>query len=126
MHLRQFFSGINTPRNIFIAALAASDFALCVITIPITLVGILCRKWPFGTQTWLLCKLVRTWPAVNVSFSSYSIVLIAIDRYRFIVKPAEKQVSKDTILKQFLREPCLQGFVRKIIQGGGPAKSGLK
>ena len=87
------FSGMWTARNIFIATLAVADSSLCLFAMPMTLVGILTKYWPFGPQTWLLCKVVRSAPAVTIFFSSYTMVVIAIDRQRFIVHSTKRQVS---------------------------------
>ena len=87
------FSGMWTARNIFIATLAVADSSLCLFAMPMTLVGILTKYWPFGPQTWLLCKVVRSAPAVTIFFSSYTMVVIAIDRHRFIVHSTKRQVS---------------------------------
>ena len=88
-----FFSGMWTARNIFIATLAVADSSLCLFAMPMTLVGILTKYWPFGPQTWLLCKLARSTPAVTIFFSSYTMMVIAIDRQRFIVYSAKRQVK---------------------------------
>ena len=86
-------SGMWTARNIFIATLAVADSSLCLFAMPMTLVGVLTKYWPFGPQTWLLCKLARSTPAVTIFFSSYTMVVIAIDRQRFIVHSTRRQVS---------------------------------
>jgi len=85
--------GMWTARNIFIATLAVADSLLCLFAMPMTLVGILTKYWPFGPQTWLLCKVVRSAPAVTIFFSSYTMVVIAIDRQRFIVHSTKRQIS---------------------------------
>ena len=100
------FSGMWTARNIFIATLAVADSSLCLFAMPMTLVGILTKYWPFGPQTWLLCKVVRSAPAVTIFFSSYTMVVIAIDRQRFIVHSTKRQVSvkyKNLWIRELLR-----------------------
>ena len=87
------FSGMWTARNIFIATLAVADSSLCLFAMPMTLVGILTKYWPFGPQTWLLCKVVRSAPAVTIFFSSYTMVVIAIDRQQFIAHSTKRQES---------------------------------
>jgi len=84
---------MRTARNIFIATLAVGDSALCLLTMPMTLLGVLTKYWPFGPSTWILCKIVRTSPAITVFFSSYTMAIIAIDRHRFIVHSTKRQVS---------------------------------
>ena len=83
---------MRTARNIFIATLAVADSTLCLFTMPMTLMGILLKYWPFGTNSWILCKISRTSPAVTVFFSSYTMALIAVDRHRFIVHNTKRQV----------------------------------
>ena len=94
-HWTQFtISEMRTARNIFIATLAVADTSLCLFAMPMTLMGILKKYWPFGTDTWILCKISRTSPAVTVFFSSYTLAVIALDRHRFIVHSAKRQVSR--------------------------------
>ena len=88
---------MKTARNIFIATLAVADSTLCVLTMPMTLLGVLTKYWPFGTETEVLCTIVRTWPAINAFFSSYTMAVIAFDRHRFIVHSMKRQVR----LKRF-------------------------
>ena len=40
-----------------------------------------------------LCKLYGSFQSTCVFFSSFSTLLIAIDRYRFIMRPTQKQIS---------------------------------
>ena len=83
---------MRTARNTFIATLALADLTLCVFTTPMTLVDILTKYWPFGVESFVLCKVVRAALAVTVFFSSFTIAIIAIDRHRFIVTPGKRQV----------------------------------
>ena len=48
----------------------------------------------------ILCKIVRTSPPITVFFSSYTMAFIAIDRHRFIVHSAKRQVQ--SLLKIYL------------------------
>lgn len=84
----------GSARNIFIATLALADLQLCLFTMPMTLAGILTKYWPFGPESWFLCKLVQTVQAVTVFFSSFTIAVIAADRYQFIVRPEGTQVRR--------------------------------
>ena len=92
-------SEMRTARNIFIATLAVADSTLCVFTMPMTLLGVLTKYWPFGTETGVLCTIVRTWPAINAFFSSYTMAVIAFDRHRFIVHSSKRQVRTNLIMK---------------------------
>ena len=51
------------------------------------------QYWPLGKNMDYLCKLVGTTQASCVFFSSFSILLIAVDRYLFIVHPTATQIS---------------------------------
>ena len=82
-----------TTRNIFIANLAISDILLCTFTMPLTLVDLLSKYWTLGEHMEYLCKLIGTTQASCVFFSAFSIVLIAVDRFLFIVHPTRTQIS---------------------------------
>ena len=43
---------MRTARNIFIALLAVADLTICLLTMPMTMVGVLAKYWPFGPSTW--------------------------------------------------------------------------
>ena len=51
------------------------------------------QYWTLGKKMDYLCKLVGTTQASCVFFSSFSILLIAVDRYLFIVHPTATQIS---------------------------------
>ena len=60
-----------------------------------------------------LCKLVGTTQASCVFFSSFSILLIAVDRYMFIVHPTATQISTKQVagkVTQFLFNCCFPGI----------------
>ncbi|XP_059082512.1 neuropeptide F receptor-like [Tigriopus californicus] len=81
-----------TARNIFILNLAVSDIFLC-FTMTITAVDVLTKYWPFGSNTLFLCRAVKAFPCSAVYLSSITIVIIALDRYRFIVHSSAAQLS---------------------------------
>jgi hypothetical protein len=43
------------------------------------------------------CRLVKTLPCIAVFMSSLTIVVIALDRYLVICRPAHRQVSRDSV-----------------------------
>ena len=92
---------MRTARNIFIATLAVADLTLCLFTMPMTMLGILTKYWPFGPHTWLLCKVVRTSPAITVFFSAYTMTVIAVDRHRFIVHNDKRQVCTKYLVSTY-------------------------
>ncbi|XP_020716479.1 neuropeptide F receptor isoform X2 [Ceratitis capitata] len=83
---------MRTARNLFILNLAISDLLLCVITMPITLLEILSKYWPFGMIE-VLCKLVAMLQAVSIFVSTISITAIAFDRYQLIVYPTRESLQ---------------------------------
>ena len=82
-----------TPRNVFITILAVSDILLCTFSIPLTASDVLTKFWPFGPEMGILCKLIGTIQTSCVFFASFSILLVAVDRNRFIVHPTKFQLS---------------------------------
>ena len=82
-----------TPRNVFITTLAISDILLCTFTMPLTCIDVLGKYWPWGPEMSILCKMIGTIQASCVFFSSFSILLVALDRYRFILHPSQTQLS---------------------------------
>ena len=52
-----------------------------------------CQYWSLGQNMEYLCKLIGTTQASCVFFSAFSIVLIAVDRFIFIVHPTSTQIS---------------------------------
>ena len=73
----------KSPRNILIGTLATSDLLLCC-TMPLTAIDVLTKSWPFGKDSVILCKIVKSSSAVAVYLSSMVLILIAVDRYRII------------------------------------------
>ncbi|XP_023334629.1 neuropeptide F receptor [Eurytemora carolleeae] len=82
-----------TSRNIFVANLALSDILLCSFTMPLTLIDLVSKHWPMGPGQEVLCKMMGTSQSTCIFFSAFSIVLIAVDRYQFIVNSTEVQIS---------------------------------
>ena len=63
----------------------------------ITAIDVLSKYWPFGHDTLVLCKLVKSSPCFAVYLSSFTIVAIAVDRYWFIVKSDRQQLSTKAV-----------------------------
>ena len=98
-----------TPRNIFIGNLALSNLLLCVFTMPLTLADLLTNYWPLGPNMvrfaflcypkfihnvqGVVCKLMGSLQSSSVFFSSFSILLIAIDRYFLLLGTRKRQLS---------------------------------
>lgn len=60
---------------------------------PLTLVEILYKYFPFGTSE-LLCKLIATLQAISIFVSTISITAIALDRYQVIVYPTRDNLQR--------------------------------
>ena len=59
----------------------------------ITAVDVLTKFWPFGSSTLFFCRVVKSSPCFAVYLSSITIVVIALDRYRFVVHSNLTQLS---------------------------------
>ena len=56
------------------------------------------QYWTLGQNMEYLCKLIGTTQATCVFFSGFSILLIAVDRYIFIVRPSSTQISTKQVV----------------------------
>ncbi|XP_036404408.1 neuropeptide Y receptor type 6-like [Megalops cyprinoides] len=70
--------------NLLIGNLSVSDVLVCIMCIPFTVVYTLMDHWIFGET---MCKVTNYVQCLSVSVSSFSLVLIAIERYQLIVNP---------------------------------------
>ena len=82
---------MRTPRNLYIINLTASDLSMCLVCMPITLIGLLYKNWGMGD---LLCKLVPVLQSANIMVSTSTVLAIAVDRYATIVKVGRSSRSK--------------------------------
>ncbi|XP_065361926.1 neuropeptide F receptor isoform X1 [Calliphora vicina] len=83
---------MRTARNLFILNLAISDLLLCLVTMPLTLMEILSKYWPFGSCA-VLCKMIAMLQALSIFVSTISITAIAFDRYQVIVYPTRDNLQ---------------------------------
>ncbi|TMW51527.1 hypothetical protein DOY81_003386 [Sarcophaga bullata] len=83
---------MRTARNLFILNLAISDLLLCLVTMPLTLMEILSKYWPFGTCA-ILCKMIAMLQALSIFVVTISITAIAFDRYQVIVYPTHDSLQ---------------------------------
>ncbi|XP_029917069.1 neuropeptide FF receptor 1 like 2 [Myripristis murdjan] len=90
---------MHTVTNLFILNLAISDLLVGIFCIPTTLVDNLITGWPF-TNT--VCKMSGFVQGVSVSASVFTLVAIAVERFRCIVYPLQPKltilVAKATIV----------------------------
>nr|XP_028573943.1 neuropeptide Y receptor type 6-like [Podarcis muralis]XP_028573945.1 neuropeptide Y receptor type 6-like [Podarcis muralis]XP_028573946.1 neuropeptide Y receptor type 6-like [Podarcis muralis]XP_028573947.1 neuropeptide Y receptor type 6-like [Podarcis muralis]XP_028573948.1 neuropeptide Y receptor type 6-like [Podarcis muralis] len=70
--------------NILIANLSLSDIFVCVMCIPFTVAYTLMDYWVFGEA---MCKISNFVQSMSVTASTFSLVLIAVERYQLIVNP---------------------------------------
>ncbi|KAJ3603587.1 hypothetical protein NHX12_028332 [Muraenolepis orangiensis] len=85
--------------NLYILNLAVSDLLVGIFCIPTTLVDNLITGWPF---TNIVCKMSGFVQGMAVSASVFTLVAIAVDRFRCIVYPLQPKltllIAKATIL----------------------------
>lgn len=70
-----------TKTNALILSLAASDLTMTLFNIPFNLIRILDLSWPFGS---VMCFVVNFVQHLVVYISSYTMAIIAIQRYRSV------------------------------------------
>ncbi|XP_066499437.1 neuropeptide Y receptor Y8b [Hoplias malabaricus] len=70
--------------NIFIANLSCSDILMCIICLPSTVIYTLMDTWILGET---LCKLSPFIQCSSISVSTFTMVLIALERHQLIIHP---------------------------------------
>ncbi|CAL8346496.1 unnamed protein product [Lota lota] len=81
---------MRTVTNLFILNLAVSDLLVGIFCIPTTLVDNLITGWPF---TNIVCKMSGFVQGMSVSASVFTLVAIAVERFRCIVYPLQPKLS---------------------------------
>ncbi|XP_058239833.1 neuropeptide FF receptor 2 isoform X2 [Hemibagrus wyckioides] len=84
---------MRTVTNLFILNLAISDLLVGIFCMPTTLVDNIITGWPFGS---LVCKLSGMVQGISVSASVFTLVAIAVDRFRCIVYPFKQKLNIST------------------------------
>ena len=77
---------LRCPSNYYIISLALSDILQALCTMPLSMVYLAAGRWPFGT---LLCYFSAIVKYSLSKISIYTMVLMAVNRYFKIVKPAK-------------------------------------
>ncbi|XP_076372830.1 G-protein coupled receptor 83-like [Tachypleus tridentatus] len=77
-------SGRRTNINILIVNLSISDLLMTILNIPFNVARLLLPNWPFGQ---VMCGLLPFVQVTSVYVSSFTMVVIAFDRYRAIIHP---------------------------------------
>ncbi|XP_051971688.1 neuropeptide FF receptor 1 like 3 [Xyrauchen texanus] len=81
---------MRTVTNTFILNLAVSDLLIGIFCIPTTLVDNLITGWPFSNT---ICKLSGLVQGMSVCASVFTLVAIAVDRFRCIVYPFKPKLT---------------------------------
>ncbi|NXS40205.1 NPFF2 protein, partial [Balaeniceps rex] len=82
-----------TVTNLFILNLAVSDLLVGIFCMPTTLLDSIIAGWPFGS---LVCKVSGMVQGISVSASVFTLVAIAVDRFRCIVYPFKQKLTIST------------------------------
>ncbi|XP_061554591.1 neuropeptide FF receptor 2 [Phycodurus eques] len=80
----------RTVTDLFILNLAVSDLLVGIFCMPTTLADNIITGWPFGN---IVCKLSGTVQGISVSASVFTLVAIAVDRFRCIVYPFKRKLT---------------------------------
>ncbi|NWH40527.1 NPFF2 protein, partial [Chloropsis hardwickii] len=86
---------MRTVTNLFILNLAVSDLLVGLFCMPTTLLDNIIAGWPFGS---LVCKMSGMVQGISVSASVFTLVAIAVDRFRCIVHPFKQKLTIPTAL----------------------------
>lgn len=81
---------LHTVTNTFIANLAFSDLFITLLNLPLHMVRHLAEDWPLGQ---FMCRLVNLTQTVFVYVSTFTMTVIAVDRYMVIVHPFRPRMS---------------------------------
>ncbi|KAK7895871.1 hypothetical protein WMY93_021196 [Mugilogobius chulae] len=81
---------MRSVTNLFILNLAISDLLVGIFCMPTTLVDNIITGWPFGS---VVCKLSGMVQGISVSASVFTLVAIAVDRFRCIVYPFKQKLT---------------------------------
>ncbi|NWV09933.1 NPFF2 protein, partial [Ptilonorhynchus violaceus] len=84
---------MRTVTNLFILNLAVSDLLVGLFCMPTTLLDNIIAGWPFGS---LVCKMSGMVQGISVSASVFTLVAIAVDRFRCIVYPFKRKLTVPT------------------------------
>ncbi|KAM4709651.1 neuropeptide FF receptor 2 [Discoglossus pictus] len=84
---------MRTITNLFILNLAFSDLLVGIFCMPTTLLDNIIAGWPFGST---VCKLSGMVQGISVSASVFTLVAIAVDRFRCIVYPFKQKLTIST------------------------------
>lgn len=86
---------LRNARNVFMLNLTFSNLLLVTVCTPSFLVSISSHGWPMGT---FWCKFLHSIQIVIVLVSAFSIAMIAIDRWIFVVYARSKQLTTANVI----------------------------
>nr|XP_020008497.1 neuropeptide FF receptor 2 [Castor canadensis] len=84
---------MHTVTNLFIFNLAISDLLVGIFCMPITLLDNIIAGWPFGS---MMCKISGLVQGISVAASVFTLVAIAVDRFRCVVYPFKPKLTIKT------------------------------
>ncbi|OWF51405.1 neuropeptide Y receptor type 5-like [Mizuhopecten yessoensis] len=85
---------LRKPRNILIVNLSICDILMCTFCMPFSLIKLTLKNWHLGD---FLCRAVPSLQNVDVLVSTFTIVAIAIDRYRAIVTVSREEEYRNML-----------------------------
>ncbi|CAD5229881.1 unnamed protein product [Bursaphelenchus okinawaensis] len=81
---------LQTVPNMFIFSLSCSDFMVCLTSATITPITAFAKVWLFGS---VLCSVAPFLAGTSLSFSTFTLAAISIDRFMLIRFPMKKPFS---------------------------------
>ncbi|XP_021515483.1 neuropeptide FF receptor 2 [Meriones unguiculatus] len=81
---------MHTVTNFFILNLAVSDLLVGIFCMPVTLLDNIIAGWPFGSS---MCKISGLVQGISVAASVFTLVAIAVDRFRCVVYPFKPKLT---------------------------------
>lgn len=86
---------LQSVQNLFLLNLSASDIIVCLLSLPITPVASIYKNWHFGA---ILCRLIPCVQGGSVFIFTYSLTIIAVDRYILVMHPHRRPISRQQAL----------------------------
>ncbi|WKY10771.1 hypothetical protein Q1695_002828 [Nippostrongylus brasiliensis] len=81
---------LQTVQNMFILNLALADLIVCIFSLPLTPITNIYKNWYFGDK---MCHSLPWIQGASVFVATFSLALIAINRYQMVVSPHHKRMT---------------------------------